>query len=126
MEAQTGAYATVDRLEEEWRPFTEAERARASSLLTKASRMCRRRWPNLDARIASGEITKDDVADVVTAMVKSAMVGPEIAVESETNTTGPFSTTRKYANPTGDLYFAKWMLDALDVYVPKARMGWLG
>lgn len=120
------AFASVDDLEAGWRVLTDEESVRASVLLDRASRMVRRRWSDIDDRISSGRLEPEDVGDIICAMVKSAMLGPEIPIESESSTTGPFQVNRKFANPTGDLYFAKWMVDALTPPRPRSFTGWLG
>ena len=56
------------------RPLTEQETLDADVLLDRASRMVRRRWPDVDTRIGSGELTADDVADVVCQMVQRALL----------------------------------------------------
>ena len=58
-------------------------------------------------------------------MVKSAMAGPEVAVTTESYGTGPFTNSRTFANPTGDLFFAKWMIETLGPVRARVRNGWL-
>lgn len=85
------------------RPLTEQETLDADVLLDRASRMVRRRWPDVDTRIGSGELTADDVADVVCQMVQRALLRTA-GVVSVTDQRGPFATTERYSNAEGGLY----------------------
>lgn len=86
------------------RPLTDDERVAAEvTLLPRASRMIRRLYRTVDARIAAGDLAAEDVSDVVCAMVQRALTRPE-GVESMTDIRGPFNLTQKYSNPEGGLY----------------------
>jgi hypothetical protein len=100
------SYATVDDLAARWRPLTEAETARAATLLGVASRRARRKFPTLDLRVATGDLDPLEVTDVVCDVVKRVLLtgGPE-GVRQESETLGPFARSQTYANPLGNLYF---------------------
>lgn len=117
-------FATAIDLEEVWRPLTTEEEARADALLARASRMIRRRWSNVDDRIASGDLDVEEVSDVVLEMVQVAMTAPLPGAESTNEQAGPFAFGIKYANPNARLYFSKWMLELFDG-LPTAVRRWL-
>lgn len=98
-------YAQVTDLEARWRPLTPDEKARATALLEDAA-------VRIDAACPPpAEPTDSDalVRLIVSCdMVKRAMasgIGPAVTQESQTR--GPFTGQRTYANPTGDLYLTK-------------------
>lgn len=70
------ALATREQLAQAWRPLRSNEEARADYWLGAASRRIRRRWPDVEARINSGDLDTDDVADVIVHMVMRVMAGP--------------------------------------------------
>lgn len=92
------AYATTDDLAAYWRELTEAERAKAGTLLGFASTIVSAHSANPNA---------DAARFVVCDMVKTAMQpGADTApVTQMTMTGGPYSRTVQYANPSGDLYW---------------------
>jgi hypothetical protein len=107
-------FATPSDVEDRWRDLTDAEEARAEVLLGDASRIVRRRWPDIDARIAAGDLDADDVLMVVAGMVKRAMLGPDVdGVTEQTEAAGPFSVARKYSNPLGNLYLSASDIETL-------------
>ena len=97
------AYATALDVEDRWRPLTEVETRLANTLAVDASVRVRRRFPTIDARIASGSVDPLEVTAVVAGMVKRAMIAPE-GVSLHTQVGGPYQDTKRYANPLGDLY----------------------
>ena len=92
------AYATADDLAAYWRELTEAERAKADTLLGFASTIVSAHAAAPDAEAARF---------VVCDMVKTAMQagGDAAPVTQLTMTGGPYSRTMQFANPTGDLYW---------------------
>lgn len=56
-----------------WRPLTSDELTRVGALLDRASRMVRALVPTVDARIASGTLDPELVADVVCNMVRRVL-----------------------------------------------------
>lgn len=89
------------------RTLTAQESADADLLLLRASRLIRREFPAVDARITSGDLLASDVADVVAAMVERALINPRRGVESASETIGPYGMTERYANAEGGLYLTK-------------------
>jgi hypothetical protein len=71
-------FATPEDVAARWRELTGPEEARAEVLLGDASRIVRRRWPDIDARITAGTVDADDVRMIVAGMVKRAMLGPDV------------------------------------------------
>jgi hypothetical protein len=116
-------FATPSDVSDRWRPLTDAETTRATVLIADASRMIRRRWPDVDARIASpvgtpGHLDADDLTMIVANMVKRAMIGgvetgPGVTEQAET--VGPFAVTRRFSNPLGNLYLSGEDILALDL-----------
>jgi hypothetical protein len=98
------AFATTGDLAVWWRALDSAETSRAEVLLSAASRMIRRLYADVDARIAAGTLTADDVADVVLAMVQRAMQSGTAGVTQSTESYGPFSKTAQFSGPSGSLY----------------------
>lgn len=118
-------FATVEQLEESWRPLSDVEEARATALLARASRKIRARWSDVDDRITAGTLDADAVADVVLEMVQSAMTTPP-GVEQAAETAGPFSHSEKYANPLGRLFFTADMIAVFDgVVTRRVYQAWL-
>lgn len=105
-------FAYPEDLEAGWRSLTDEETGQAEVLLGRASRMVRGRVPGVDDRITAGTLDAELVGDVVCSMVKRAMVG-EVGVTSATETVGPYSQSRQFANPAGDLYLSKAELQSL-------------
>ncbi len=100
-------FASTDDLAKRWRPLTEAERATAEVLLQDASVEVR-------SALKRGGVDTDDVDTdaakiVVCGMVKRSMIAGDNSpgVTTAQETTGPFSRSFTYANPTGDLYMTK-------------------
>ncbi|WIE65950.1 Gp19/Gp15/Gp42 family protein [Curtobacterium sp. MCLR17_036] len=101
-------FASPDDLAKRWRPLTDAEKTTAEVLLEDAS---------IEVRAAlkrAGIDTTDDFDTdaakvVVCGMVKRSMIAGDTAagVTTAQETTGPFSRSFTYANPTGDLYMTK-------------------
>lgn len=99
------AYAQTTDLEARWRPLTTEEVTRATTLLLDAAiridATCPPPAEPTEAELRARLIVSCD-------MVKRAMasgLGPAVTQESQTR--GPFTGQRTYANPTGDLYLTK-------------------
>jgi len=121
------AFATPADVEARWRPLTPAETNVAETLLDDASSMVRGRWPDVDSRIAAGDLTGSTLIRVVANMVKRAMIvaGSE-GVESQTRNAGPFGVTQKFTNPNGNLFFTAEDVRALEANGTRSSLvGWL-
>jgi hypothetical protein len=109
-----------------WRQPGDPSPTRSSELrllIDRASRKIRRRWPDVDDRIAADTLTAEDVADVVAEMVQVAMTQtPGVSQNSET--TGPFSQNIRYTNPNSRLYFTDDMIEVFDGRT--AAQAWAG
>ncbi|OXN01653.1 Gp19/Gp15/Gp42 family protein [Bifidobacterium vansinderenii] len=108
-------FASVDELEAGWHTLNDEERARAQTLLARASRIIRAdcpHWQRYEIR------TPGLCADTCCEMVKRAMLadqnGAPAGVSQMNTTTGPFTDGYTFANPMGNLY----MLDT-----EKRRLG---
>lgn len=103
-------YATTADLEARWRPLTPAEQTTAGVLLDDASSQIRTEIPGIDAKLDANDDLRRNATRVVCAMVRRAMDAPEDAgfgIATVQESTGPFSRSFNYANPTGDLYLTK-------------------
>lgn len=108
-------FATASDVEERWRTLSTAESTTADALSADASDMIRTRWPDVDARIATGSLTDGSLTRVVANMVKRAMVNLDAeGLESRAQTAGIFSVSHKFTNPNGNLYFTAEDLRLLD------------
>lgn len=115
-------YATVADLEAFWKPLSESEQTRASSLLAMASSKLRliaaQGGTDLDIEIASDEDYATAVKLVVMEATKRAMSTPIDAppVDNYSQSAGPYSENFKFTNPSGDLWFKKAELKGLGLY----------
>lgn len=76
--------------------------------LARASRYVRAEVAGVDARIESGRLDPNLVADIVCEMVKAANVSTAgEGVNSIQRGAGPYQETTQFANPVGDLYLTK-------------------
>jgi N-acyl-L-homoserine lactone synthetase len=109
--------ATLDDLEQLWRPLTADEERSADTLLRMASAMLRSSVPSVDARVCDGTLDAQTVADVVAMMVVRAMRNPT-GVKQET--IGPVSYSVDARVAAGYLF-----IDAseLALLAPRARAG---
>lgn len=98
-------FATPDDLEKRWHKLTETERNRAGELLADASDLIRLESPIWEELLAEHPRTLKRIACDMAMRVLLADSGPAPAgVTQFTDTTGPFSNSYTFANPTGDLY----------------------
>lgn len=106
--------ATVETIENAWRPLSPAERGRAEYYIGKASRDIRRRWPDVDARIADSAdpLTAAEVSDVVVALVMSIVPKPSPGARSWQQTAGQYSeaVTLPAAGSSHPMTFESWMI----------------
>ena len=113
------AYATITDLQNRLgRPLTSDEAARALILLDDAAvrldAVCPPSTPPTDQELALRLM-------VSCEMVKRAMIAPGgIGVQSVQQSAGPYSETKQYTNPTGDLYLLKEERRLLGCGVQKA------
>ncbi|MDI3331412.1 MAG: Gp19/Gp15/Gp42 family protein [Micrococcus sp.] len=112
-------YATAAHVSQAWRPLTPTESERAEYLIGMAVRQLRRRWPDLDARAASGALDLDDVRDVIVWMVIPVLGGPpmpgakswRVAAGSESQQVDMGSGN---ANPDRLMVIAAWMVEIFE------------
>jgi hypothetical protein len=69
-------FATIDHVENAWRPLTPAEQQVAQQLVHYASTMLRAQFSGLDDRIVTGKLSRDLVELAVVQMVRRAMQNP--------------------------------------------------
>lgn len=115
-------YASLAQLETFWKDVPEGDHGRAELLLELASNRLRLIGEDVevdvDARVAASEAYATTARWVVMEAVKRAMQSPtdQIPTESYSQTAGPYSENFKFSNPSGDLWFKKSELSALDLY----------
>lgn len=101
------ALATQLDIEARWRDLTPAESGTVNALLDDASALLRAEYPDIDDRIATGNLDADVVAGIVAGMVKRSLMSPEPGITQESETAGPFSHSHQFANPYGDVFLTK-------------------
>lgn len=103
------SFASTDDLEKRWRPLSPAEKDTATVLLEDASVEVRSVLRRAGIDYEAPAFDEDAAKIVVCGMVKRGMVAADSTpgVTTEQETTGPFSRSFTYANPTGDLYMTK-------------------
>jgi hypothetical protein len=107
-------FATPTDVQDRWRTLTADELDRAAVLLADASAIIRAAFPDIDDRIAGGDLDADIPLMVAANMVKRAMIGPQVeGVESQSQTVGPFAVSQKFGNPLGNLYLTQADRDLL-------------
>lgn len=108
--------AAITDLEGAWRPLTAAEKTRATYYLGAASRQIRRRWRDVDQRIASQTLGEDDVKDVVIHMVLPKLDAPPVHnAKSWTKMAGPFQQQVTLQSGSHELFeFEEWMLGVFE------------
>lgn len=98
-------FASVDDLEKRWRKLTDSERGRAETLLMDATELVKLQSPIWQELLAEHPRILSRIACDMVTRVMLADTGPAPAgVTQFTDTTGPFSNSYTFANPTGDLY----------------------
>lgn len=114
-------FATVQQLEDFWRPLSSDEQTRAASLLELSSNRLRLKARGLNVDLdaeAEDEVFASVLQSVVLESVKRAMQAPQAlqdspAVSQWSQTAGPYSENYRFVNPTGDLWFKKAELKSL-------------
>lgn len=113
-------FADTTDLSNAWRPLNAQEATRATYWLEVASRRVRRRWPDVDARIAdpNDPLTDKDVRDVVVALVVEVLGGPPVPnARSWQEQAGSGSESRSRsvtlgtAAPNDPNVWAAWMVE---------------
>ena len=118
---EPASYATVDDLEDFWRPLSEAEQARATVLLALASSRLRlygkKVGVDVDAQVQDDPDYAQTVQWVVMEATKRALSTPVDTppVDSFQQTAGPYSENYRFTNPSGDLWFKKAELASLGI-----------
>lgn len=94
-------FASSDDLKARWPDLSDTEVA--ETLLSDASQLIRDTCPGW---VHASEAT---LIAIVCAMVKRAMIAgsDNAGLSSTQETTGPFSQTWNFSNPTGDLYLTR-------------------
>lgn len=116
------AFATNEQLAAFWRTLSDTEQARADVLLDLASNRLRQiaddLGVDLDAKVAASTVFASNVQWVVMEAVKRAMLVPTDTppVNEMQQTAGPYSENYVFTNPSGDLWFKKAELNAIDLY----------
>ena len=118
---EPASYATVDDLEDFWRPLTESEQARATVLLALASSRLRlygkKVGVDVDAQVQEDPDYAQATQWVVLEATKRALSTPVDTppVDSYQQTAGPYSENYRFTNPSGDLWFKKAELASLGI-----------
>ena len=103
-------FATIEDLKKHWPALPPEDVAEAEQKLIEASLVIRAKYPDIDQRIASGELDRAVVTYVVCRMVRRALDTPEDVPENATQmsfTAGPFSQSATFRNTDGALYLGK-------------------
>lgn len=110
-------FAKIDDVELAWKTLSAAEKTRAGYWLNAASRKIRRRWKDIDARIAAAQLDPGDVADVVVALVIDVLPSLDNAgVRSMSVQAGSMgrSFTLEDRGNQDRLHLEDWMIEILD------------
>lgn len=95
-------YATTGDVAARWRALSDSEETRCEALLADASDLIRTTCPGWQAAGAD-TLRRVTCAAVIRALQSGDMAG----VTQSSQTTGPFSQSWSYSNPSGDLYLTK-------------------
>lgn len=114
--AEPFPFATLSELKERWPDFPVGADAHATVLLDDASQFI------LDTVPSAGVAAAATRRRIVCAVVRRAMPDASgmTGMESVQESTGPFSTTFKPVNPSGDFYLTKQEQKALGAGVQRA------
>ncbi|MBT1630449.1 Gp19/Gp15/Gp42 family protein [Curtobacterium flaccumfaciens] len=113
--ADETAWAQPSDIAAVWRPLTTAEQTRAEGLIETVSRAIRREWPDVEARLAAGTLSADDVTDVIVWTVLP-ILAPGVAIplnaKSYQETSGSESRSITFSDASGTqfLEFLPWMV----------------
>jgi hypothetical protein len=98
------AFADLTELVERWRTLSDDESVKADRYLGDASRDIRRAYPDIDDRVGLSAYLALDVARITCNLVRRRMLSEEAeVVESDTDTQGPFTYTRRFRTLTDGL-----------------------
>lgn len=101
-------YSTIEDLRAHWPDLPKEREDEAEQKLTEATIEIRGLYPDLDSRIAAGDLDPEVPKLVVNRMVKRAMNTAMNAgldgISAVTNGTGPFSQSMTFSNPDGSIY----------------------
>ncbi|MBW4094589.1 MAG: hypothetical protein HIU81_03940 [Acidobacteria bacterium] len=108
--------AAVEDLEGAWRPLTDPERTKASYYLGAVSRSIRRRWKDVDLRLANGTLGVDDVKDVVIQLVLPKLDAPPVFnAKSWSQAAGPYNQQVTLQSGSKEVYaFEDWMVEVFE------------
>lgn len=109
--------AEITTIEKAWRPLNSAEKPRAEYYLGAVSRQIRRRWRDVDQRLAAGELDADDVSDVVVQLVIAAVDVPAASrkAKSWSESAGIVSKSVSLAGGKDELFeFEQWMIEIFE------------
>lgn len=112
------SFATPDDVADIWRPLTPDETDVAIVLCAVASAIIRGRFPGIDSQVTTGAVPEDNVRFVCAGMVKRALVAPDDGVSQESETTGPYSAAKTYANPLRNVFLTAADLILIQGYRP--------
>lgn len=87
-----------------WRPLTAAEETVAAALCADSSALIRAQFPGIDDQVTTGAVDADVLTMVVAGMVKRALIAPDDGVSQESQTMGPYSSGRTFANPMRNVF----------------------
>lgn len=111
-------FATHQDVSTAWRPLTPIEQQRADYLLGFASWRIRRRWPDVDDRLAAGTLQEQDLKHVVVGLVLQALpTAPQPGARSWQVSSGSESRSITLGAASGEpnaMEYYGWMLDILD------------
>ena len=110
-----GTFADVADVEKAWRPLSDVEKARAEYYIGRAERLILRRFPNAKKRVDDEDdtLTREDVVDVVVALVLAIVPKPVADARSWQQTAGPFTetVTLPAASASTPMRLEDWMID---------------
>lgn len=104
------AFAVLSDLQARWQgmPADAVTQATATALLGDASFWLRQWFPTEAAKIDANQVDGTGAKILVCTMVKRAMRNADNeGVSSASQGMGPFSESRVYSNPDGDLYITR-------------------
>lgn len=108
--------AEIADLEGAWRPLTPTENGRATYYLGAVSRYIRRRWKDVDQRIAAQTLGADDVKDVVVQLVLPKLeIAPLLNAKSWSQGAGPYSQQVALKTDTREMFeLEDWMVSVFE------------
>lgn len=109
-----------------WRPLSPVELETASALIEDAMDVILSLFPDIQQRIDDESLPAVRVRRIVAGMVKRSMISAATdGISQQSQTSGPFSLSNTYANPTGNLYLTGDEREALSAASSrKVHNGW--